>query len=149
MTIFTGLLAVLVIGINLFFISVYVRSLPDHWALYLLVSVLVLAYILIVLYLVSIHCYVLCRTGIFWGWKFSQYYPCLAANYIPCFQCLHLHYTYIYICIHFFSFNNCNFHWCKKINDCRKSLYMVYTVMKHMFKLQSFKCGVRFINFSI
>ncbi|XP_048754434.1 natural resistance-associated macrophage protein 2-like isoform X2 [Ostrea edulis] len=52
MTIFTGLLAVLVIGINLFFISVYVRSLPDHWALYLLVSVLVLAYILIVLYLI-------------------------------------------------------------------------------------------------
>lgn len=42
-----------VIGINLFFISVYVHSLPDHWAVYLMVSVLVLMYIMFVIYLVS------------------------------------------------------------------------------------------------
>lgn len=53
MTIFTGLLAMVVIGINLFFISVYVHSLPDHWAVYLMVSVLVLMYIMFVIYLVS------------------------------------------------------------------------------------------------
>lgn len=52
MTIFTSLLAVVVIGINLFFISVYVHSLPNHWAMYLLVSVLVLMYIMFVIYLV-------------------------------------------------------------------------------------------------
>uniref|UniRef100_K1QMU2 Protein Malvolio n=1 Tax=Magallana gigas TaxID=29159 RepID=K1QMU2_MAGGI len=51
MTIFTSLLAVVVIGINLFFISVYVHSLPNHWAMYLLVSVLVLMYIMFVIYL--------------------------------------------------------------------------------------------------
>lgn len=53
MTIFTGLLAMVVIGINLFFISVYVHSLPDHWAVYLMVSVLVLMYIMFVIYLVG------------------------------------------------------------------------------------------------
>lgn len=53
MTIFTGLLAMVVIGINLFFISVYVHSLPNHWAVYLMVSVLVLMYIMFVIYLVS------------------------------------------------------------------------------------------------
>lgn len=53
MTIFTGLLAMVVIGINLFFISVYVHSLPDHWAVYLMVSVLVVMYIMFVIYLVS------------------------------------------------------------------------------------------------
>lgn len=42
-----------VIGINLFFISVYVHSLPNHWAVYLMVSVLVLMYIMFVIYLVS------------------------------------------------------------------------------------------------
>ncbi|XP_078321273.1 natural resistance-associated macrophage protein 2-like isoform X2 [Crassostrea virginica] len=52
MSIFTALLAVLVIGINLFFISVYIHSLPSHWAVYVAVSVLVILYLTFVLYLV-------------------------------------------------------------------------------------------------
>ncbi|XP_078321289.1 natural resistance-associated macrophage protein 2-like isoform X1 [Crassostrea virginica] len=51
MSIFTALLAVLVIGINLFFISVYIHSLPPHWAVYVAVSVLVILYLTFVLYL--------------------------------------------------------------------------------------------------
>ncbi|XP_078321278.1 natural resistance-associated macrophage protein 2-like isoform X2 [Crassostrea virginica] len=51
MSVFTALLAVLVIGINLFFISVYIHSLPSHWAVYVAVSVLVILYLTFVLYL--------------------------------------------------------------------------------------------------
>lgn len=71
MTIFTGLLAMVVIGINLFFISVYVHSLPDHWAVYLMVSVLVLMYIMFVIYLVW-FCLV---TN---GFQFFERMPCLS-----------------------------------------------------------------------
>ncbi|XP_078321283.1 natural resistance-associated macrophage protein 2-like isoform X6 [Crassostrea virginica] len=53
MSVFTALLAVLVIGINLFFISVYIHSLPSHWAVYVAVSVLVILYLTFVLYLVA------------------------------------------------------------------------------------------------
>lgn len=71
MTIFTSLLAVVVIGINLFFISVYVHSLPNHWAMYLLVSVLVLMYIMFVIYLVWF-----CLVSN--GFHFFERMPCLS-----------------------------------------------------------------------
>lgn len=71
MTIFTGLLAMVVIGINLFFISVYVHSLPDHWAVYLMVSVLVLMYIMFVIYLVWF-----CLVSN--GFQFFERMPCLS-----------------------------------------------------------------------
>ena len=74
MSIFTALLAVLVIGINLFFISVYIHSLPSHWAVYVAVSVLVILYLTFVLYLVS-----LCSSGFY---KFILRWYGIPFNYI-------------------------------------------------------------------
>ncbi|XP_061193813.1 natural resistance-associated macrophage protein 2-like isoform X1 [Saccostrea echinata] len=73
MSIFTGVLAIVVIGINLFFIIEYIQGLPDHWAVYLVVAILVLIYIIILLYLIW---FCLITNGI----QFLQR--------IPCFSCL-------------------------------------------------------------
>ncbi|KAL3832300.1 hypothetical protein ACJMK2_023954 [Sinanodonta woodiana] len=46
-----GVLTVVVIGINLFFVVVYVKELPNHWAIYLVIAILVVLYITFVTYL--------------------------------------------------------------------------------------------------
>ncbi len=48
-----SLLAVTVIGINLFFVVTYLPSLPHHWAMYTFVAVIVIAYLAFITYLVS------------------------------------------------------------------------------------------------
>ncbi|ESO96724.1 hypothetical protein LOTGIDRAFT_143684 [Lottia gigantea] len=52
--ILTALLAIVVIAINLFFVVEYLEKLPDHWAAYLGVAIVVACYLLFVLYLVSL-----------------------------------------------------------------------------------------------
>ncbi|KAL5006554.1 hypothetical protein ScPMuIL_015360 [Solemya velum] len=47
------ILSVLVIGINFYFVAIFLHELPDHWAVYLAVAVLIILYMLVVLYLVS------------------------------------------------------------------------------------------------
>lgn len=51
MKIIASLLTIVVIGINLFFVIVFIQKLPSHWAVYLGMSVLVLLYLLFVIYL--------------------------------------------------------------------------------------------------
>ncbi|XP_059169780.1 natural resistance-associated macrophage protein 2-like isoform X2 [Physella acuta] len=51
MKILTGLLALVVIGINLYFVVVYIQELPEHWAIYLSISIAVFLYLLFLLYL--------------------------------------------------------------------------------------------------
>ncbi|KAK3603173.1 hypothetical protein CHS0354_043006 [Potamilus streckersoni] len=46
-----GVLTVVVIGINLFFVVVYVKELPKHWAIYLVITIIVVLYITFVTYL--------------------------------------------------------------------------------------------------
>ena len=46
-------LTVSVIGINLFFVAVYIQTLPSHWWIYTIIAVLVVLYMLFVIYLVS------------------------------------------------------------------------------------------------
>ncbi|XP_053373453.1 natural resistance-associated macrophage protein 2-like isoform X2 [Mercenaria mercenaria] len=46
-----GLLTIIVIGINLFFVVVFIQDLPSHWAIYLAMSVLIILYLLFVIYL--------------------------------------------------------------------------------------------------
>ena len=48
-----SVLTIVVIGINLFFVSVFIRELPEKWWLYLIIGVLLLLYMLFVIYLVS------------------------------------------------------------------------------------------------
>ncbi|XP_046367159.2 natural resistance-associated macrophage protein 2-like [Haliotis rufescens] len=55
MKILSGLLAVGVIIINLFFVVVYIHQAPAHWAIYLAVAIAVCFYICFVVYL-SLHC---------------------------------------------------------------------------------------------
>nr|BCL66018.1 divalent metal transporter [Acanthaster planci] len=50
--IFCVLLAVAIIGINMFFVVTYVPSLPQHWAMYVLVAVILCAYLVFICYLV-------------------------------------------------------------------------------------------------
>ncbi|XP_038044473.1 natural resistance-associated macrophage protein 2-like isoform X2 [Patiria miniata] len=49
--IFCFLLAIAVIGINMFFVVTYIPSLPQHWAMYVFVAILLCAYIIFILYL--------------------------------------------------------------------------------------------------
>ncbi|XP_014767971.1 natural resistance-associated macrophage protein 2 isoform X1 [Octopus bimaculoides] len=51
MKILTGVLAAIVIGINLFFVIIYMRKLPSHWAVYLFVILGTVLYLLFVIYL--------------------------------------------------------------------------------------------------
>nr|KAG5689044.1 hypothetical protein BaRGS_006440 [Batillaria attramentaria] len=50
-----GLLSISVIIINLYFVVVYIQQLPSHWWIYLLIAVLVVAYLAFVAYL-ALHC---------------------------------------------------------------------------------------------
>ncbi|KAK7471643.1 hypothetical protein BaRGS_00035740 [Batillaria attramentaria] len=50
-----GLLSISVIIINLYFVVVYIHQLPSHWWIYLLIAVLVVAYLAFVAYL-ALHC---------------------------------------------------------------------------------------------
>jgi hypothetical protein len=45
-------LAVVVIGINMFFVATYIPSLPQHWAMYVFVAVVLCAYLVFICYLV-------------------------------------------------------------------------------------------------
>lgn len=54
MKIVASLLAVVVIGINLFFVVVFMEELPSHWAIYLAIAIGVLLYMTFVVYLVSL-----------------------------------------------------------------------------------------------
>ena len=54
MRIITGVLAVAVIGINLFFVVTFLKDLPSNWAIYIAIGIAVLLYLLFVIYLVSI-----------------------------------------------------------------------------------------------
>ncbi|XP_033639560.1 natural resistance-associated macrophage protein 2-like [Asterias rubens] len=45
-------LAIGVIGINMFFVAIYIPSLPQHWAMYILVVVLLCAYLVFICYLI-------------------------------------------------------------------------------------------------
>ena len=47
------ILTVSVIGINLFFVAVYIQKLPSRWWLYTILAVLVVLYMMFVIYLVS------------------------------------------------------------------------------------------------
>ncbi|CAI9716796.1 resistance-associated macrophage 2-like isoform X1 [Octopus vulgaris] len=51
MKILTGVLAAVVIAINLFFVIIYMRKLPSHWAIYLFVILGTVLYLLFVIYL--------------------------------------------------------------------------------------------------
>ena len=53
MKMIASVLTIVVIGINLFFVSVFIRELPEKWWLYLIIGVLLLLYMLFVIYLVS------------------------------------------------------------------------------------------------
>ncbi|XP_055892431.1 natural resistance-associated macrophage protein 2-like isoform X4 [Biomphalaria glabrata] len=45
------LLAAVVIGINMYFVIVYIQQLPEHWAIYLSISIAVFLYLLFLFYL--------------------------------------------------------------------------------------------------
>ena len=47
------ILTVSVIGINLFFVAVYIQKLPSEWWMYTIIAVLVILYMIFVIYLVS------------------------------------------------------------------------------------------------
>ncbi|KAL4221936.1 hypothetical protein ACF0H5_017988 [Mactra antiquata] len=51
MKIVAGLLTIVVIGINMFFVVVFIQNLPSHWAIYLSISIVVCLYLLFVIYL--------------------------------------------------------------------------------------------------
>jgi len=53
MKIIASLLTLVVIGINLFFVVVFIQQLPSHWAIYLTIAVVVTLYMVFVIYLVS------------------------------------------------------------------------------------------------
>ena len=53
MRIIASCLTVVVVGINMYFVINYLQKLPDHWAVYLGVSLLITAYLIFVIYLVS------------------------------------------------------------------------------------------------
>ncbi|KAK3108856.1 hypothetical protein FSP39_017322 [Pinctada imbricata] len=55
MRILTGVLAVVVISINLYFVAVYIQDLPQSWAVLLAIVLAVVLYMTFVLYLVSIN----------------------------------------------------------------------------------------------
>ncbi|XP_060584569.1 LOW QUALITY PROTEIN: natural resistance-associated macrophage protein 2-like [Ruditapes philippinarum] len=67
------LLTVVVIGINMFFVVVFIQGLPSHWAIYLGISVLVFAYLLFVIYL---------------AWYCLIVMGCNSLEKIPCLPCL-------------------------------------------------------------
>ena len=48
-------LTVVVVGINLYFVMVYLQELPNHWAIYLGVAVVTVAYLAFVVYLVCLR----------------------------------------------------------------------------------------------
>ena len=48
-----SLLAVTVIGINIYFVAVFLPTLPHHWAMYLLEAIILLLYFTFIIYLVS------------------------------------------------------------------------------------------------
>lgn len=74
MKIIAGLLAAVVIGINLYFVVVYIQQLPKHWAVYLGITILVILYLAFVVYLVW-HCLVSMEIEIFTRIPFlNQYY---------------------------------------------------------------------------
>nr|BCL66020.1 divalent metal transporter [Perna viridis] len=64
MKIIAGLLAMVVIGINLYFVVVYIQQLPNYWAVYLGITILVIIYLAFVIYLVW-HCLVTMEIEIF------------------------------------------------------------------------------------
>ncbi|GFR65750.1 natural resistance-associated macrophage protein 1, partial [Elysia marginata] len=51
MRVIASALTVVVVGINMYFVVVYLQKLPDHWAIYLVVSLLITAYLIFVAYL--------------------------------------------------------------------------------------------------
>merc|ERR1712150_275641 len=63
MKILTGLLAVVIIGINLFFVAIYVQTLPHHWIIYLVIAIAIFLYLAFLSYL-SIFC--LAVMGVEW-----------------------------------------------------------------------------------
>ena len=58
MKIIAGILTAVVIGINMYFIVVYIQDLLNHWAIYLAITVLLLFYFVFLLYLVSTYRYI-------------------------------------------------------------------------------------------
>lgn len=61
--ILTSVLSIVVIGINLYFVAVYIPDLPQHWAMYLLITIILLFYILFTAYLTWY-----CLIGMGWQW---------------------------------------------------------------------------------
>lgn len=55
MKIIASTLTVVVVGINMYFVVVYLGELPNHWAIYLFVALLITAYLVFVAYL-SLFC---------------------------------------------------------------------------------------------
>ncbi|XP_033761416.1 natural resistance-associated macrophage protein 2-like isoform X2 [Pecten maximus] len=73
--ILTSVLSVAVIVINLYFVAVYIPDLPRHWAMYLLIAIILLFYVLFTAYLTWY-----CLIGMGWTWllkipcpKFLEY----------------------------------------------------------------------------
>ncbi|XP_030845938.1 natural resistance-associated macrophage protein 2 isoform X2 [Strongylocentrotus purpuratus] len=58
-----SLLAVSVIGINIYFVAVFLPTLPQHWAMYIFEAILLLVYFAFIFYLVAFFVQLL-------GWKF-------------------------------------------------------------------------------
>ena len=58
MKIIAGILTAVVIGINMYFVVVYIQELPNHWVIYLAITLLLLFYFIFLLYLVSTYRYI-------------------------------------------------------------------------------------------
>ena len=58
MKIIVGILTAVVIGINMYFVVVYIQEFPNHWAIYLAITLLLLFYLIFLLYLVSTYRYI-------------------------------------------------------------------------------------------
>ncbi|WAQ93975.1 MVL-like protein [Mya arenaria] len=56
MKVIASVLTVVVIGINLFFVAVFIQRLPEHWAIYLAIAVVVCLYMAFVLVLAAFEC---------------------------------------------------------------------------------------------
>ncbi|XP_072179697.1 natural resistance-associated macrophage protein 2-like [Diadema setosum] len=51
-----GLLAIGVIAINLYFVAVFIPTLPQHWAMFLLLAIVLFFYCAFILYLIAFFC---------------------------------------------------------------------------------------------
>ncbi|XP_052809476.1 natural resistance-associated macrophage protein 2-like [Mya arenaria] len=76
MKVIASVLTVVVIGINLFFVAVFIQRLPEHWAIYLAIAVVVCLYMAFVLYLAW-----LCLIAM--GFHCLERLPCVGCLRVP------------------------------------------------------------------